>query len=77
MIKLEKKKRLEFPKGFFTQPRPTVNMKEALKDIVPIEWSNEVKHYISVYKLKNLTTDNSFLHTLIIANLIKLKIIKL
>ena len=44
MIKLEKKKRLEFPKGFFTQPRPTVNMKEALKDIVPIEWSNEIKN---------------------------------
>ena len=43
MVKLEKKKMLEFPKGFFTQPRPTVSMKEALKDVVPIKWSNEVK----------------------------------
>ena len=43
MVKLEKKKIPEFPKGFFTQPRPTISMKEALKDVVPIEWSNEVK----------------------------------
>lgn len=43
MVKLEKKKRPEFPKGFFNQPRPTVSMKEALIDVVPIEWSNEVK----------------------------------
>ena len=44
MVKLAKKKKPEFPKGFFTQPRPTVSMKEALKDVIPIEWSNEVKN---------------------------------
>ncbi len=43
MVILEKKKRPEFPKGFFTQPRPTVSMNETLKDVIPIEWSNEVK----------------------------------
>lgn len=43
MVTLEKKKSVEFPKGFFTQPRPTVSMKEALKDVVPIKWSSEVK----------------------------------
>ena len=37
-----KKERPKFPKGFFTQSRPTVSTKETLKDVVPIEWSKEV-----------------------------------
>lgn len=39
---MEKKESPKFPKGFFTQPRPTISMKEALKDIIPFEWSNNV-----------------------------------
>ena len=37
-----KKERSIFPKGFFTQPRPTISKEEALKDIVPIKWSKAV-----------------------------------
>lgn len=39
---MEKKERPKFPKGFFTQPRPTISMKDALKDVIPFEWSKEV-----------------------------------
>lgn len=39
---MEKKERPKFPNGFFTQPRPTISSKEALKDVVPFEWSKEV-----------------------------------
>lgn len=37
-----KKEKPKFPKGFFTQPRPTISTKETLKDIIPIKWSKEV-----------------------------------
>lgn len=40
---MEGKMKKIFPKGFFTQPRPIISMEEALKDVVPFEWSNEVK----------------------------------
>lgn len=33
-----KKTSNKFPKGFFTQPRPTVSTKEALKDVIPMKW---------------------------------------
>lgn len=36
---MDKKERPIFPKGFFTQSRPTVSTKETLKDVVPIQWS--------------------------------------
>ena len=39
---MEKKESPKFPKGFFTQPRPTISIKEALRDIVPFEWSENV-----------------------------------
>lgn len=32
------KRKVVFPKGFFTQKRPEVNLKDALKDVIPIEW---------------------------------------
>lgn len=32
----------KFPKGFFTQPRPTVSTKEATKNVIPFKWSNNV-----------------------------------
>lgn len=32
----------KLPKGFFSQPRPTVSSKEALKDIIPIKWNKDV-----------------------------------
>lgn len=39
---MDKNKRPEFPEGFFTQSRPTVNNKGAFKDIIPIKWSKDV-----------------------------------
>lgn len=39
---MEAKASQKIPKGFFSQPRPTVSSKEALKDIVPIKWSKAV-----------------------------------
>lgn len=41
---MEKKERPKFPKNFFTQSRPTVSMKEALKDVIPFEWSKDVQN---------------------------------
>ena len=38
---MEKRKAV-FPKGFFTKERPKVNLKDALKDIVPVEWISNV-----------------------------------
>ncbi len=39
---MKKKECHKFPKGFFTQPRPTINMKEALNNVTPFKWSNDV-----------------------------------
>lgn len=39
---MNKKEKVKFPKGFFTQPRPTITTKEALKDVIPFEWSSDV-----------------------------------
>ncbi len=36
------KKKITFPKGFFTQPRPHITNKKALKDVVPFIWSDNV-----------------------------------
>ena len=41
---MEDKKKVSFPKGFFTKDRPTITNKEALKDVIPIKWSEEVKN---------------------------------
>ncbi len=39
---MEKKEKPKFPKGFFKQPRPTISVKESLKDTVPFIWSKNV-----------------------------------
>lgn len=39
---MKKKKVTKFPKDFFTQSRSTISMKEALKDSIPFEWSENV-----------------------------------
>ncbi len=46
-----KKNRPKFPKGFFSQPRPTISLKEALKDVIPFEWSENVLNGKSKVKL--------------------------
>lgn len=53
---MEKKESPKFPKGFFTQPRPTISMKEALKDVVPFQWSENVlkgKSKVKIVSAKN------------------------
>lgn len=53
---MDKKEKPNFPKGFFTQHRPTVSAKEALKDIIPFEWSDNVtngKSKVKIVSLKN------------------------
>ena len=39
---MEQKKKITFPKGFFTKPRPTMTSSEALKDVEPFKWSKDV-----------------------------------
>ena len=53
---MEKKESLKFPKGFFTQHRPTISMKEALKDVIPFRWSENVlkgKSKVKIVSKKN------------------------
>lgn len=39
---MQKKQIKTFPKGFFTQSRPQISMKEAIKDVIPFKWSDNV-----------------------------------
>ena len=39
---MEQKKKITFPKGFFTKPRPIMTASEALKDVEPFKWSKDV-----------------------------------
>lgn len=39
---MEKNVKQLLPKGFFSQSRPTISAKEALKDVIPIKWTKEV-----------------------------------
>ena len=39
---MEEKKKPTFPKGFFTKLRPTMSLNEALKDVEPFKWSEDV-----------------------------------
>ena len=48
-MKKEKVKKL--PKSFFSQPRPTISLKEALKDVTPFEWSENVLNGKSKVKI--------------------------
>ncbi len=53
---MKKKECHKFPKGFFTQPRPTINMKEALNNVTPFKWSNDVlkgKSKVKIISAKN------------------------
>ena len=54
---MKKKECPKFPKGFFKQPRPTLSMKEALNDVVPFKWSDDVLKGKS--KVKIISTKNS------------------
>lgn len=51
-----KKECSKFPKDFFKQSRPTISVKEALKDVVPFEWSDNVlkgKSKVKIVSAKN------------------------
>ena len=39
---MERKKKPAFPKGFFTKLRPAMSLNEALKDVEPFKWSEDV-----------------------------------
>ncbi len=38
-----KERKNKFPKGFFSQPRPEITVKEALEDVIPVEWKKVKK----------------------------------
>ena len=53
---MEKKESPKFRKGFFIQPRPTISMKEALKDAIPFKWNENVlkgKSKVKIVSAKN------------------------
>ena len=37
------KKKVSFPSRFFTKERPVITNKQALQDVVPINWSKDVE----------------------------------
>ena len=39
---MKKSEKSKFPEDFFTQSRPKISSKEALKDVVPFNWSKNV-----------------------------------
>lgn len=54
---MKKNEKQLLPKDFFSQSRPTISAKEALKDVVPIRWNKEVvdgnkKTIVNSVKLK-------------------------
>lgn len=56
---MEKKEKIEFPKGFFSVKRPEISTKEAMADIVPIKWSKEIMNKSKkavVYSAKSKNT---------------------
>lgn len=58
------KREIKFPNVFFTQSRPIVNTKEALKNFIPIKWSKEVmsfKRKAIVYSVKEKNHNNKYL----------------
>lgn len=40
----KKRKTLSFPKNFFSQPRKISSSKEALNDVVPVDWNSALKN---------------------------------
>lgn len=61
---MKRKEHPKLSKDFFKQPRPTITMKEALKDSIPFEWSKEVleekKKALIVSSKKQLVLANYF-----------------
>lgn len=55
---MEKKESVKFPKDFFTKSRPTISLKEALKDVVPFEWSENVLKGKSKVKIVSAKSNN-------------------
>lgn len=41
-MKYEKNRENFISRSFFTKPRPTISMEEALKDVIPVKWSKKV-----------------------------------
>ena len=39
---MDKKEKIEFPKGFFSIKRTEISTEEVMNDIIPIKWSKEV-----------------------------------
>ncbi len=40
---MKKKEITKFPQGFFQLKRPTVSLEEALKDVIPLKWVENIK----------------------------------
>lgn len=40
---MKKSKKNIIPEGFFSQPRKTISTKEALKDVIPVNWDYALK----------------------------------
>lgn len=48
-----KKEKIILPQNFFTKVRPTVSTKEALKDVIPVEWKlKEKKEKVIAYSTR-------------------------
>lgn len=45
------RKKSEFPKDFFSRKMPNVSLKEALKDVAPINWNKKDDEDIIVYSV--------------------------
>ena len=41
---MKKSKKNIIPEGFFSQPRKTISTKEALKDVIPVNWNEVLKN---------------------------------
>ncbi len=40
---MERKNKIKIPKGFFSIVRPEISTKEALNEVVPVEWLEKSK----------------------------------
>ncbi len=43
---MKKENKARFPKGFFNKERKTIPLKDALKDVIPVEWVKKEKNSI-------------------------------
>lgn len=56
---MERKNKIKLPKDFFSISRPTITTKEALKNVIPIEWEDEKKNTKKNDKSKIVTLKNT------------------